>query len=119
MSDVLQVRLDRVASPADGVVVLEFAGELDLSVSNRFTALVGDLTGDEPRGVIVDLARVGFLDSTMLRELLRAHRALEERGCRFVLADPQSAVARLLQLTGTDEVFTIASDRDEALRQIR
>ncbi|MGI8623902.1 MAG: STAS domain-containing protein [Solirubrobacteraceae bacterium] len=115
MSAPPDVRLDRLASPGTGVVLLELAGELDLAVGERFHALMAEIAAEAPRLVVADMTEVGFLDSTMLRELLRAHRAFDEAGGRLVITAAQLPVRRLLELTGTDEVFTLASTRDEAL----
>ena len=113
MSDAPDIRLARAAAPEEGVVVLDLAGELDLAVSDRFRSLVDEAIAERPRLVVADIAGVSFMDSTMLRELLRAHRTLEEEGSRLVVAAVQPPVQRLLELTGTDELFTLASDRDE------
>jgi anti-anti-sigma factor len=65
--------------------------------------------------VVADLDEVAFMDSTMLRELLRAHREVENAGGRFVVASAQPSVRRLLELTGTADVFAMADSRDAAL----
>jgi anti-anti-sigma factor len=116
MSHVAEPRLERVVPPPrDGVAVLHLAGELDLAVHERFQQLVDEAVADAPQLVIADVAEVEFMDSTMLREVLRAHRTLEEAGARFVLAGAQPAVTRLLELTGTDEVLELADSRAAAL----
>ena len=65
--------------------------------------------------VVADVTEVEFMDSTMLRELLRCHRELDEAGSRLVVAGAQSPVRRLLELTGTDEVLALADSRADAL----
>ncbi len=116
MGDVTEPRLERVEPPPrDGVEVLELAGELDLAVHDRFRDLVDAGVEAKPSLVVADVAEVEFMDSTMLREVLRAHRTLEDAGGRFVVAGAQPAVTRLLELTGTPEVRSLAGSRDEAL----
>ena len=96
----------------DGIGVVALAGELDIaataSVRERVDAAVGG------RGLVLDLAGATFLDSSMLKELLRANVELRERGGELVLAAPQGAVTRLLELTRTSELFTVVADRDAA-----
>lgn len=106
-------RMERVEGPP-GVVVLVMAGEIDLATSGRFRAVV-DETLAEGNSLVADMAEVAFMDSTMLRELLRAHRDLEGAGRRFVIADPQAPVRRLLDLTGTARLFVATGTRAEAL----
>jgi anti-anti-sigma factor len=105
-------------SPTEGVVVLALTGELDLAIHGRFHALVDEVVAEEPRAVVADVSGAGFMDSTMLRELLRAHTALGAKGLAFVVAGPQPPVRRLLELTGTDEMLSVAASRDEALASI-
>src|SRR3954447_8382161 len=115
MPEAREPRLQRLAGPGEGVVVLDLAGELDLAVSARFRELVDGVAADAPALVVADLEEVGFMDSTMLRELLRAHREVGGAGGRFVLAAAQPTVQRLLELTGTADVFDVAASRDAAL----
>lgn len=107
-------RIEEADAPA-GAVVLELAGEIDLATSGLFREHVDRARAGGAGLVVADLAEVTFMDSTMLRELLRAHRDLEEAGGRLVLAAPQAAIQRLLDLTGTSELFAMAGSRDEAL----
>ena len=58
---------------------------------------------------------ISFIDSTVLREILRAHHGVDGAGGRLVIVAPQPGVSRLLQLTGTTEVFAVADSREEAL----
>lgn len=119
MSEPSEPTIERVQPPpAEGVVVLEFAGELDLAVHGRFHALVDEVVAEEPRAVVADLTGADFMDSTMLRELLRAHTTLGERGLAFVVAGPQPPVRRLLELTGTDEMLVVAESREQALAKL-
>lgn len=115
MSNASQIRLERADAPPEGVVVLELAGELDLVVSKRLRTLIDGAVAESPRLVVADIAEVSFMDSTMLRELLRAHRTLEEKGSRLVVAAAQAPVQRLLELTGTDELFTLVASRAQGL----
>lgn len=103
------------APAPDGVLLLVLAGEVDLATSGVFRQQIEDARRDGSRAVVLDMADVTFVDSTMLRELLRAHNDLKADGGRLVLAAVQPAVLRLFQLTGTAEVFALTEGRDEAL----
>jgi anti-anti-sigma factor len=107
------------ATPAqeDGVAVLVISGEADLATSGRFREHVERALDAKAKGLVADVAEVTFMDSTMLRELLRAHRELEAAGSRFVLAGVQPEVKRLLDLTGTIELFSLAPTRAAAVTQ--
>lgn len=106
-------RMERVPAP-EGVVLLVLAGEIDLATSGRFRAEV-EAALAAGSALVADLSEVEFMDSTMLRELLSANRDLGGAGRHFVLAAPQAAVRRLLELTGTAELFRTAATREEAV----
>ena len=109
-------RIERFAAPG-GVAVLVLAGELDMAATPALRAHIDDAAGD--RALVLDLADVTFIDSSMLKELLRATAELDRYETRFVLAAVPSAVQRLLDLTRTTEMFLIAPDREAALRLAR
>lgn len=110
-------RLEEVEGPA-GVCVLEMAGEIDLSTSGGFHEYVDRALGRGARAVVVDMSEVTFMDSTMLRELLRAVRDIEAAGGKLVLASLGPTVRRLLDMTGTAEMFVIAADRAIGIDQV-
>jgi anti-anti-sigma factor len=59
---------------------------------------------------VADLTH-SFADSATVQALVLAARTLKERGGILALRHPQPAVARLLALTGADQMFAIEEDR--------
>ena len=104
--------IERVDDAPEGSTIYSLAGELDLSCAEDLRAAI-DGAGAER--VILDLEEVVFIDSSVLKELLRANAGLTESGRTLVLVAPQAAVRRLLDLTRTASMFTIAPDRAAAL----
>jgi anti-sigma B factor antagonist len=104
-----------VATPLrQGLALLLLRGELDLAAAASLRSQVDSVAG---MGLIIDLREVTFVDSSALRELLHARDALERRGGRLVLSGVPSAVQRLLELTGTAELFDTAPTRAQAIRR--
>jgi len=101
----------------DGVVMLVLTGEIDLATSGEFRRYAARAVDDGARALVLDVAEVSFIDSTMLKELLRAHSDLQPGGGRVVLAGVRGAVLRLLELTRTAELFELAPTRAEALER--
>ncbi|MFF2198812.1 STAS domain-containing protein [Streptomyces sp. NPDC058157] len=93
-----------------GTYVLVLAGHADLDTAPALTrALDEAFTGlPAPETVVVDCAGVGFCSSSGLNALLDARRRAIGAGIAFRLAAPSSQVTRLLEITGTDTVFTVA-----------
>lgn len=107
-------KIERVPAPA-GAALLVLAGELDLATAGRFRDLADAAIGDGVQKLVLDMSETTFLDSTMLRELLRTNTALQGQGGKVVLVGAQAAVERLLELTGTAELFGQAATRADAL----
>ena len=102
-----------VSRAASGVLVIGLGGELDMAAAPAVRARVDAAVGE--RGLVIDLAEVTFVDSSMLKELLRANLELGRYETPLVLAGIAPAVRRLLDLTRTAQLFTIAEDRPAAL----
>ena len=101
---------------SERVRVLVLSGELDLAAAPRLRAQI-DATAPG-RGLVLDLSRATFIDSAVLKELLRARAELSQRDVRLVLAGVAPPVQRLLDLTRTSELFDHAPDVDEAVRRL-
>jgi anti-anti-sigma factor len=96
------------------VTVLRLAGEVDVAASGTVRARVDGAAGG---ALVVDLSGVTFVDSSGLRELLRARMECERRGGRLVLSGVPPVLERLLDLTGTAALFSIAPTLDAALAE--
>jgi anti-anti-sigma factor len=70
-------------------------------------------------GVLVDLSRLRFIDSSGIRALLVAGRrfALEGLGWALALGEA-SAVRRTLTLSGLEDRFPLHGSREEALASL-
>jgi anti-sigma B factor antagonist len=100
----------------DGIAVLALEGELDLAAAPLLRARIEEAgTG---RGLVIDFRRVTFVDSAVLKELLRARGELAANGVRLMLAGVPMPVRRLLDLTRTSELFEDAPDVETALTRL-
>jgi anti-anti-sigma factor len=98
-----------------GTLLLRLVGELDLAASDGFRERIETALASGIRNLVLDMAEARFIDSSMLRELLRANTATRDAGGRLVLTGVQPAVQRLLELTRVREILVFAPSRDEAL----
>jgi anti-sigma B factor antagonist len=101
----------------EGVVVLALDGELDLAAAPALREQLDAARVSAPRGVVLDMTAVTFLDSSALREVLRAEEALRADGASLVLAAVRPPVARLLELTRTTNLVTAVPTVEEALQR--
>ncbi|MFD9687196.1 STAS domain-containing protein [Kitasatospora sp. NPDC059088] len=108
----LEVRLHRTAGELS---VCALVGDLDIESRAPAGCAIDGLIAERPPLVVIDLERVGFCDSSGLNLLLRARMNAIAAGVDFRLAHPSPAVARVLEITGTDSIFSIDAD-GESLR---
>ena len=111
----INVQVDRTHLPS--VLIVRISGELDFGTTPR---VLSAIDGEPPVGasVIVDLAEVGFCDSSALGALIMVQQAADAGGGRTFLAGAQAQVASALIMTSLDELFVMCADVDTALREI-
>jgi anti-sigma B factor antagonist len=85
-------------SQTDGTTVVSLCGELDVSSSSGLSDELVGLIEAGTTDLIIDLAKLAFIDSTGLSAILRANRKLE-RG-HLVLRKPNPIVRQVLEITG-------------------
>jgi anti-anti-sigma factor len=100
-----QVTFER--AERDGGQLLSVAGEIDLAVASQFAQQLEDLIDRGPQTAFVDLSRVEFMDSSGVRELLRANLLARERGREFVLVSPSSPCRHVLHVSGAWDEFHV------------
>lgn len=93
--------------PGPGCTVLEVRGELDLATSPQLHEALRRLVDIGDRQVVVDLAGVGFMDSSGLGALVVAFRALRDTGGRLVLAAVRPPVRNVLAVTSVDRAIQV------------
>ncbi len=94
-------------APTSGGVVLN--GEIDVYTAPTLADWLAPLQG-AGSDVSIDLAGVGFIDSSGLGVLIDAHRRAVDAGRRLVLARPSPAVVRLIEITGLVDQLTLSGD---------
>ena len=95
-----------VAAGESGPVVM-LSGEADLASARELSELLtAQLAGGAER-LTVDVSGLLFADSASVRSLVLAGKTLRERGGALILARPQPAVARVLELMGADQLLVV------------
>jgi anti-sigma B factor antagonist len=93
------------------------SGELDIASAPELQAALERAWQSGVELVIVDLRAVGFMDSTGLHVILRAHQRAEEADRRLGVVDGGEQVHELLSLTAVLDRLHIAAAPDELLRR--
>ena len=69
---------------------------------------------ERPR-VVLDLAGVAFLDSTVLGTIVGALRRAREAEGELLVVLPETPARRIFEITGLDQVLSISPSRADAL----
>ena len=98
-------RLD-VSREGDRIVV---AGDVDAHTCPDLATELDPLPGSGD--VRLDVADVGFIDSSGLRVIIAAHQQAEESDRKLLIERPSKSVTRLLEISGlTDHLHIVAGD---------
>lgn len=103
------------ASQKDGVVILDISGEINLSTSPN---LKKAFEKEQGKKVVVDLVKVGYIDSSGLATLVEMLKKTKSQGGKLGLAGVSDKVKSLFEITKLDKLFGIFPNRDEALRYV-
>ncbi|MGW5420486.1 STAS domain-containing protein [Streptomyces sp. NPDC003943] len=87
--------------------VLRVSGDMDLDHSAELRSSFLTAVAEAPRGteIVFDLQNSSFCDSTGLNVLLAARELALESGHGITLAAPSHQMVRLLEITGSVELF--------------
>lgn len=102
-----------VADPA----VIEFEGELDVA-DDRLSRALDDVLARGARHVVVDLLNVTFIDSSVVRALVLAHRQLDGRGGWIRVVYIHHLIRRVIDICGLAETLPQYSTVDAAVRGV-
>lgn len=117
MPEGLRIDLDKVKSGGTEITIVAGEGELDLATAGLLGAKLEEAR--EAPVLLLDLSRVAFIDSTGVRLLMETSKDRSDRGAPFtVVADPQSQVVRILELTEAVRLLDLADSRETALRRL-
>jgi anti-anti-sigma factor len=99
--------LDASVAAGDSGPLITLSGEADITNAAELSVLVtGQLSGGTLH-LTIDTSGLIFADTAVLRVLVLAARTLRQRGGELVLLRPQRTPVRVMEVTGTDQMFTI------------
>jgi anti-anti-sigma factor len=84
-----------------GAITVVLSGDLDMGNLSWLAQRLAETMGQQPRRLVVDMARVGFADCASVRLIVAAGRSLPD-GSRPVISGPRPLVRRVLHVTGLD-----------------
>jgi anti-sigma B factor antagonist len=99
----------------DGIEVIDVRGEIDICTAPRLRELLINLVSKGSCQLVVNLDKVGFLDSTGLGVLVGGLRRVRAHDGSLDLVCTQQPILKILEITGLTEVFGIYETVDQAI----
>ena len=97
------------------ITVIELAGRLALGrESQRLEQLVDELAKRGVLKIVLDMSKVGYIDSAGIGLVALAAGKLREAGGRVVVCAPEGKVLSLLHMTQMDAIVTICPTPEAA-----
>jgi anti-anti-sigma factor len=93
---------DGVVAPAPEAPAWVVApkGALDIATCGELHSRLNEVIDAGATIVVLDLAEVDFIDSSGIREIVRAGRRLQDDGGRLLVENTSGATQRILEVTG-------------------
>jgi anti-sigma B factor antagonist len=99
----------------DGIEVVTVEGEIDIYTAPRLRELLIDLAAKGSCQLIVNLDKVGFLDSTALGVLVGGLKRARAHDGSLDLVCTQEQILKIFRITGLTNVFGIYPSVDQAI----
>ena len=99
----------------DGIEVVDVGGEIDIYTAPRLRELLIDLVSKGNYQIVVNLEKVGFLDSTGLGVLVGGLKRVRAHDGSLDLVCTQERILKIFRITGLTQVFGIHQTVNQAI----
>jgi len=96
-------------------VVIDVAGDVDMTHSAGFQGRLTEVIGKSPRHIVVNMSNVTFMDSSGIASLVKLESQARDIGAKLSLVGVNKRVLSILQITRLDSLFKIFDTEEEAL----
>ncbi|MCC6905416.1 MAG: STAS domain-containing protein [Anaerolineae bacterium] len=104
-----------VISHGDQIAVIAPAGRLDAATASVLKDALKQAVANNQNRLVLDLARVNFIDSSGLSALVSGLRLVKENGGGIVLSNAGPQIRVAMELTRLTTVFHIYDNTEDAL----
>ena len=111
--DLVELKLRHYSK--DGIEVVDVEGEIDIYTAPRLRELLIDLAGDNCYQLVINLDKVGFLDSSGLGVLVGGLNRVRPHDGSLDLVCTQERILKIFKITGLTKVFGIHQTVDQAI----
>lgn len=105
----------RASEHEKGVGLVECVGDVDIETAPRFRAALDEGLKVGTRRLILDLARVPFIDSVGVGHIVSTYKRLRP-GVRFQICTNNQHIRMLLEMAGLNGISSMHPSVEDALR---
>ncbi|TDI81143.1 MAG: anti-sigma factor antagonist [Caldithrix sp.] len=106
--------LDVKTKSQDSISIIEIDGEVDLYSSPALRKALLEMTKAQNKAILVDLARVKYMDSSGVATLVEALQQVGKYDGKLKLANLRDGVKNVFELSRLDKVFDIYESIEDA-----
>ena len=103
----LKIKLEKIKN----ITVLQISGRVIGVDSKKFNKKMESLVKKKDKRIVIDISNIEFIDSYGLGAIVYYHTFMQNSGRELIFynkpSDPQTYVARLLDLTKLNQVFKV------------
>jgi anti-sigma B factor antagonist len=88
-------------------------GELDIASAPELQSAIDRFWAEGVQSIVLDLSRLGFIDSSGLRTIIHVQEECKHRGCELSIVPGRPSVQRLFALAGLSEHLPFLETTDE------
>jgi anti-sigma B factor antagonist len=98
------------------ITIIELSGEVDAQRSPEIKSKIRSLIGEGKAKLVVDLAKVKYMDSSGLGVLVSGLKAARKENGDLKLSTLQAEVQNIFELTQLNKVFEIFENQADAIK---
>ncbi len=107
------IKMKIASEYSDGRLTVYLAGELDHhSAKMTVSGIAESIDRYLPRDLVLDLAQLGFMDSSGIAVIVRSYKKMRDAGGRMYIENAQAQPMRVLDASGVDRLLPIAAKRE-------
>ena len=100
----------------DGISICKVDGEIDINTAPKFKKAFDKLMKEQGGKVIINMEKVGYIDSSGLATLVELLKNFRKAGSRLKLVCLSSKVKSLFEITKLEKLFDILEKEEEAVQ---
>ena len=92
---------------AQNVARINLPGELDFSFQDELKRATEAALAAPVQGIVIDMASTSFIDSSVIRALLKLHESARRAQKPLTILNCSSQIREIFQIGGFDQIFDL------------